>query len=139
MKKSKKALIAVLAVASMVVPTSAGVSAALPPDSGIASPNYVGISSADISLTKKNAEELKLYGNMAVRSGYTCGMTAELQKYDGSWQTIATWYATGKLLCSMDQTWGYNSSYTYRLKITYKAYNSSGTCVDSIVKYSKEV
>lgn len=138
MKKSKKALIAVLAVASMVVPTSAGVSAALPPDSGITAPNYVAINKANISLSKSSGE-LKLFGSMEVPSGYTCGMTAELQRYDGSWQTIATWYATGKLLCSMDQTWGYNSSYTYRLKITYNAYNSSGTCVDSLVKYSNEV
>lgn len=138
MKKSKKALIAVLAVASMVVPTSAGVSAALPPDSSISSPNYVVIDTTEISLTKSSGK-LEPYGSMTVPIGYTCSMTSELQKLDGSWQTIATWYGTGKTSCILDQTWGYNSSYSYRLKITYYAYNSSGTCVDSTVRYSNIV
>ena len=138
MKKSKKALVTVLAVASMVIPASASVSAAVPPDSGIVSPNYVAITTTSISLTKTGGK-LESYGMMTVRSGYTCGMTAELQKYDGSWQTIMTWYPSGKYSCALDELWDYDSNYVYRLKITYKSYNSSGTCVESVEKYSNEV
>lgn len=138
MKKSKKALIAALALACTVVPASAGVSAAVPPDSGVVSPNYVAISSTSVSLTKASGK-LECYGKVIVASGYTCSMTAELQKYDGSWQPEKTWYPTGRTICVLDEKWDYDSNYVYRLKITYKAYNSSGACVDSVTKYSDQV
>lgn len=139
MKNSKKILSTLLAVAC--IGTSAAttsVSAAALPDSGVVSPQYVAILSTSISLTEQSGQ-LKCYGKVSAQYGYTCNMVVELQQDNGSWDTVKTWTTSKNDTSTSDELWSPAKNYNYRLKITFNAYNSSGTCIETVTKYSSEV
>lgn len=139
MKNSKKILSTLLAVAC--IGTSAAttsVSAAALPDSGVVSPQYIALTATELLLEEQSGQ-LSCYACTKVSSGYKCGMTMELQQYNGSWDTVKTWTASGNTMCALDELWSPAKNYNYRLKITFNAYNSSGTRIETVTKYSSEV
>lgn len=77
-------------------------------------------------------------GTTKVNSGYSAGVTVELQKYTTSWGTIKTWSASGGTKASVSEPYSVSRG-SYRLKVTHKAYNSSGSLAESFVKYSNTV
>lgn len=87
----------------------------------------------------RSGNTMNCYGNTKVPSGYSSGLTMELQKYDGGWTTIKTWSSTGGTSATLSRTHSVSSGYRYRLKTTHKAYNGAGGTAETIVKYSSEV
>lgn len=67
----------------------------------------------------------------------SCELTMKLQKLgtDKSWNTIATWSAEGTTKCS-DYQYKAVSRGTYRVAVTAKVYNSSGSLVETQSVYS---
>lgn len=102
-------------------------------------PMNVAVVSTSTDLSMDNSGTLNCYGYVEVQSGYTAGITVALQKKDGGWSTIKTWNESGDDTAEVDEDYSAEKGYSYRLKVTYKAYSSSGTLVESIVKYSNTV
>lgn len=80
------------------------------------------------------------YGYTQTQSGYSAKVKVELQRKDTTWITIKSWEKTSTgLSTSVDETYSVSSGYSYRLKTTHYALNSSGSVVESTVKYSSTV
>ena len=101
------------------------------------SPNYIAILDLSNYLSLESSDG-KLYcqGDTHVYWGYTAGVTVELQQYDGSWNTIKTWYNAENSRFAVVSEYYYVTNGTYRLKVTHEAYNSNGTIADSETTYS---
>lgn len=85
------------------------------------------------------AEIMNCTGKTTVQVGYTAGLTMELQQDNGGWDTIKTWSTSGGRSVGLTKSYAVSSGYRYRLKTTHKAYNSNGSLVESIVRYSNIV
>lgn len=140
MKKSNgKKLLALFMAAILCLSMSVITVSAKVPDSGsTTTPKNIAITATDNSLRLGALGKLECYGRTSVQNGYTAETIVELQQ-SNSWHTIQTWSRKGGTSSSIDQDYYVVSGYSYRLKITHKAYNSSGTCVETITKYSTAV
>ncbi len=95
------------------------------------------ITGSSRSLTGSSGN-LTCRGSTRVQSGYSASVAVELQKYTTSWGTIMTWTARGGEEASVNQPYSVARG-SYRLKVTHKAYNSSGNVAESFTKYSDMV
>lgn len=66
-------------------------------------------------------------------TGYNCNVTAVLQRStNGStWTNIKTWTEPKAILHDITRTYAVLSGYKYRLQLTVKTYNSSGTLTNT--------
>ncbi len=103
------------------------------------SPMYVGISVASINFDTNSNGSLHCDGYTSVWKDYNAGIVAELQQYDGGWNTIKTWSDYAADFASVDNNWFVVGGYSYRLKTTHYAYDSNWNQVYSVVKYSKTI
>lgn len=99
-------------------------------------PAYSGISTTYTNLTKNSNGSLGCMGTTLVNNGCNAGIVAELQQYNGGWTTIKTWEYYDADYAFVDADWFVVSGYSYRLKTTHYAYDSSWNQIDSVVKYS---
>lgn len=144
MKKSnaKKKIAILMATAMCLSIANMTVSAKEPiitDDSSIISPLNIAITSTKNSLTLGSLGKLTCYGQTDVQYGYNAGVTVELQQYSDGWNTIKTWSDSNSNSAVVDQEWYVNKGYSYRLKLTHKAYNSDWNTIESITKYSNQV
>lgn len=139
MKKSKfKKVIAVMMAAALCL-CATGAACAKVPDSGSEiSPQNIAITLTANNLTLGSFGKLTCFSKTTTQPGYVAEVVVELQKDDGGWGTIYTWSKKGGTIASVDEDY-YVGKGTYRLKLTHKAYNSSGTLIESFNKYSKTV
>ena len=71
---------------------------------------------------------------------YNTGVKVELQQYDGGWDTIKTWEATGNTWAIIEKYYYVDRGYAYQLKVTHYAYDiETGDEVESFVTYSRGV
>ena len=140
MKKSKfKKVIAItMAATTMCLCVSSAVGAKAPDSGSIISPQNIAVTTTDSQLTLGSYGELSCYGTTQVQSGYTAEVIVELQQFNGGWGTIQTWSKKGGRSAMVNVN-HYVIKGSYRLKLTHNAYNSSGTLVESIPKYSNTV
>ena len=141
MKKSKfKRVIALITAVIMCFGMSTLTFAASLSEGETISPKNIAITATDNSLGWVSTGKLNCYGSTDVQSGYKAGVTVELQRYSSGWSTIKTWSSTGGLTAIVDKDYYVSTGYSYRLKLTHRAYDSSGTTViETIVKYSNVV
>lgn len=101
------------------------------------SPKYTAILDLSNYLSLESSDG-KLYcqGDTHVYWGYKAGVTVELQQYDGSWNTIKTWYNAENSRFAVVSEYYYVVNGTYRLKVTHEAYNSNGTVAETEITYS---
>lgn len=97
-------------------------------------PYYVGTSGAGCSLSISSGKA-NCKGYVYLYSGYTSSLTLKLQKSSNgtSWSTLQTWTSSGS---SIEKPYYVSSGYKYRVTLTAKVYNSSGTLVDNITRTS---
>lgn len=142
MKKTKvKRIMAVLTIATIsCVMTTNPVLAKTEFGNETISPYFIAIEAAYNDLAVVNGI-VRLIGNTAVSSGYTAGVTVELQKStDGkNWSKATQWTDTRKKEAEISETYTAISGYYYRIKSTHKAYDSNGKLLESQVKYSNVV
>lgn len=108
-------------------------------DNEVVMPMNVAITLTSNNLELGSAGKLTCEGRTDVQSGYTAGVTMELQQYDAGWRTIKTWSNSTLRSVALEETHYVSSGHSYRLKLTHTAYNSSGTLVETITKYSDVV
>lgn len=140
--QNKLTKICVAAVITASVCTAAGMtgstySMASKPDNQISVQN-IAISDMTNSLTRSGST-MNCTGKTVVNSGYKANVAMELQQYDGGWVTIKSWNSTGGTRAELSKSYSVSSGYSYRLKTTHRAYNSSGSLVESIEKYSSTI
>ncbi len=137
LKSICKTIAALTVLCFMVCPLS-GLAATREPD--VVAPQNIAIISTYSDFELGTSGKLLCYGETLVQDGYTAGVTMELQQYSNSkWTTIKTWSSTAVDFAYLDETHYAASGYSYRLKLTYKAYSSSLTLVESIVSYSNTI
>ncbi len=79
------------------------------------------------------------YGYTQTQSGYTAKVTVELQRKGSSWISIKKWTVSDDSKAVVSENYSVTKGYSYRLKTTHYALNSSGSIVESTVKYSSTV
>lgn len=81
------------------------------------------------------------YGRVQLaNSTDTVDLILELQQRDnGTWSTIKDWSTSGSRTVSLEKDWYVLSGYSYRVRVTAKVYNSSGTLVETASLYSRMV
>ena len=141
MKKSVLKIAAIAFAATLVTgvwcTASAAESNATDINSGIVTPRYTDIHDWHNDLSVSSSGVLSIEASTSVYAPNTAGVKVELQR-NGS--TFKTWTDRGGISASVSETYSVASgSNTYRLRVTYTAYNSSGTAVETLVSYSDEV
>lgn len=104
-------------------------------------PWYTNITTLSVSLNISSSGYSTCYGKVnLVNSTDTSNLSIELQQKSGStWSTIKTWDTTGSNTFSLEKNWYVSSGYTYRILVTAKVYNSSGTLQETASSYSSTV
>ncbi len=99
---------------------------------------YVGLEdiTADLDISSNGYADCS--GSADVRSGYNVTVVMELQQKNGTWKPIKTWSKSGGYV-SLNESYRVSSKYYYRVAVTAKVYNSSGSLVESKTSYSGEV
>lgn len=115
------------------------VSAALPSTGDIISPNYIVINATENDFVLKSLGYFECYGATDVPSGYTAYVKVELQQNDGGWSTIKTWSDKDYISAFVDENYAVMSGYSYRLKLTHKAYDSNDNLIETVTKYSEVI
>ena len=111
-------------------------SAALPSTGDIVSPNYIVINATENDFVLKSLGYFECYGSTDVPMGYVAYVKVELQQNDGGWDTIKTWSNKGGTNAFIEQNYAIMSGYSYRLKLTHKAYDSNDNLIETITEYS---
>ncbi len=114
------------------------VSAANLPGGGISSPMNVAIISQSIDFGIVTGNLVYCYGATETTHKYTAEVVIELQQKDSTWHTIETWKATDdKGFASIYETIIVEKGYSYRLKMTNRAYDVNNQLVETLQAYSK--
>lgn len=126
MGKQKVKLISVLLAATALFSTGSvfaentNQTRAISPGETI-SPQFIALENKDCRLTISSGVAT-CYGYTKTSSGYIARVTVELQKLDGTWETIKTWNKMGSgMTAIINETYSVGSG-TYRLKTTHQAF-----------------
>lgn len=138
-----KRIAAFAAATTMCLSLSTGalhVSAATPEtDNDIVLPVNIAITATDNNLYFKSTGVLKCMGATDVQGGYTAYVSVALQQKGSSWTSIKTWSHKGGITAVVDENYAVAKGYSYRLKLTHKAYDSNGNLIETITKYSEVI
>ena len=139
MKKKgfKKALAIVMAAAMcLAVPGIGTYAKEIPSNVGIAPANTI-IAVTESLLEWVGTNTLEIYGGTEVPPNYDAYVKVELQQWNGtSWTTIKTWTDRYESYAMVSRNYAVMSGYTYRLKLTHKAYDSNGNLIETLTTYS---
>lgn len=102
-------------------------------------PMYVGLEKMNpkisISSGTLSCEDL-----VTIKNGYSAEIVWELLSGTGTpTNPIATWKRSGTGVLPLLATRAATPGYNYRLKTSVKVYNSTGTLVDNVTKYSTAI
>lgn len=108
---------------------------------------YADITPFNIAITTSlnkfdisTAGEAYCMGKTITTSTYKAHTTVELQQYTKSWTKFTSWSATSSTkIMQLEKNYYVDKGYSYRLKVTHKAYDSNGKTVETIVTYSDVV
>ncbi len=144
MKKSNvKRVVTIVAILSMCFNTTIlfaeGNNVRPNSDNEIILPMNIAIAATGNELTLVSAGKFYCFGETEVISGYSAGVVVELQQLNGSWQTIKDWSDQNTYYAAIEDDYYVSKGYNYRLKLTHTAYNSYGTLIETITKYSDVV
>ena len=82
--------------------------------------------SGEIKITSDNVADVVVVCDCSPREANKVTVTCELQQLNGSWKTIKSWTKTvNDTSFLMEKTYGIAKNYSYRLKITAKAYKDT--------------
>lgn len=101
----------------------------------IITPRYTYLYNYSCDLSASNGT-LNCFSEVEVYYPNVAGIKVELQK-NGS--TITSWSDKGGIYAYVDKTYSATKGNTYRLRVTYYAYDSNGNELEKIVGYSNEV
>lgn len=128
MRKVLSAILAVLLVVSLTIPSFAATT-----DKNVVSPRYTYIKmlTANLSIDESSGVS-NSRASCYSANGYTVEVECKLQQQTGSgWSTLKTWVATGNGYASINKDWAVASGYTYQAYITYRIRNAAGSVLES--------
>lgn len=137
--KKVVSLLLVVMILVFSVPAFAADANALAPQDPVIEPNYVGLMSVTSGLSITNGTATCKGSAKAKYTNYSLNLTMQLQKKNGStWSPVSQWTGTGTgvLGVSLNKTKSGLTSGSYRVKVTVKVYNGSGSLVESPTIYS---
>lgn len=137
--KKVVSLLLVLIIFSFAMPVFAVDANASAPQDPIIEPNYVGLQSVTSGLSITNGTATCKGSAKAKYTNYSLNLTMQLQKKNGTtWSNVSQWTGsgTGVLGVSLNKTRSGLTSGSYRVKVTVKVYNGSGSLVESPTIYS---
>lgn len=104
-------------------------------------PRYTGLFGAAVSLDIASGGKSTPAVAVTLRNGYTADVTLTLQRSSNgySWSSVKEWSDSGSTLVSIEKTYYVTSGYDYRSKCTVIVYDSNGSIVDNVTKYSSTV
>ena len=114
------------------------VNAAVKDDNEIVSPANIAITAIENDISIQSGY-ISCYGRTETTSGYKSAVTVDLQCDNGGWTDLYSWTETGSSSATVDEIYRATSGNRYRLKLTYKAYDSNWNLIETITKYSKTV
>lgn len=90
----------------------------------------IAVLSAKLSITGSTAS---CYGKVSLSYATdTADLLMELQQLQGSdWVTIKDWTTSGNAIVLLDKTYGVDSAFTYRVRVTADVYDSNGVLQES--------
>ena len=91
------------------------------PENEIITPRNVAILSTSEELILGASGKFTCKGETFVQSGYTAGLSMELQQYDAGWRTIKTWSKSASRSVALEEIYYVSSGHNYRLKLTHTA------------------
>ncbi|HWQ51434.1 MAG TPA: hypothetical protein VN369_06475, partial [Terriglobales bacterium] len=142
MKKIASLFLAILMLFAGIVPAYAIDFPAPQESQGTVSPQYAYISALISALEINSSGKAVCAGAVILTSNNnSVELTVTLQKKSGSaWSAVKSWteWGEGKDGVTMENSY-YVISGTYRVAVTAKVYNSSGTLVETQTQYSKQV
>ena len=94
--------------------------------SDVVAPLYIGLEDVTADLAISSNGYANCSGSAYVANGYNATVVMELQQKSGGY-------------VSMNESYRVSSKYYYRVAVTAKVYNSSGSLVESKTSYSGEV
>ena len=106
--------------------------------SDVVAPLYIGLEDVTADLAISSNGYANCSGSAYVANGYNATVVMELQQKNGTWKPIKRWSKSGGYV-SMNESYRVSSKYYYRVAVTAKVYNSSGSLVESKTSYSGEV
>jgi len=97
-------------------------------------PRYTHIISLSYNISlSSSAESVICHAACQTRNSMEIQIECKLQRYNNSkWNNVKTWTASGNGHASINKTWAVPGGYDYRIYVTYKVYDSTGTCVESV-------
>jgi len=108
-------------------------------NNSIVSPCFIAITRYWNNLTLNSGGRLTCEADLSVNMGYIASIDMELQQYSGGWTTIKSWTGTNPKNVYLCKDWYVAKNYSYRLKLTYKALDSSYNVIETFVTYSNTV
>ena len=106
--------------------------------SDVVAPLYIGLEDVTADLAISSNGYANCSGSAYVANGYNATVVMELQQKNGTWKPIKRWSKSGGYV-SMNESYRVSSKNYYRVAVTAKVYNSSGSLVESKTSYSGEV
>lgn len=100
------------------------------------SPRYIAMTSLNNNLNISSKGKATCYGYTKTNINYNARVKVELQKYNSGWSTIKSWDDTDSVYVSISKDYYISKGYSYRVKTTHYALNSSGSVIESVVLYS---
>lgn len=101
--------------------------------SDVVAPLYIGLEDVTADLAISSNGYANCSGSAYVANGYNATVVMELQQ-----KNVKRWSKSGGYV-SMNESYRVSSKYYYRVAVTAKVYNSSGSLVESKTSYSGEV
>lgn len=106
--------------------------------SDVVAPLYIGLEDVTADLAISSNGYVNCSGSAYVANGYNATVVMELQQKNGTWKPIKRWSKSGGYV-SINESYRVSSKYYYRVAVTAKVYNSSGSLVESKTSYSNEI
>ncbi len=103
------------------------------------SPRYIAIMEPALNLEKLNKNKVRCWAENIVEYGKISKVKVELQMKDGIWETIKTWEDTYENYVCIEKEWYVESSYKYRMKVTFEAYTENMVFIERSIRYSAEI
>lgn len=138
MKRVVSSLLIVMILA-FSMPALAAETNALTPQDPVIEPNYVGLQTVTAGLSISNGVATCKGSAKARYTNYSLDLTMQLQKKTGTtWSKVSEWTGSGVgvLGVSLNKTKSGLTSGSYRVKVTVKVYNASGSLIETPTIYS---
>lgn len=100
---------------------------------------YISIIKTSLNIERITKAKVNCWADLMVDYGNIAMITMELQKNDGTWQTIKKWENQCDSYVCIDEDWYVENEYQYRIKVMFEAYTKDMELIESETQYLVEI